>query len=382
MLDALDRAGGGDARERLVALTGLVRTLAVGGRLDLARQHRAAAVEVAEAVGDPVLTARVLGAFDVPAVWTTNDDEALSAHLVAVAERALAGLPPGHAAERARLLATVAMERRADPGPRGGAAAREAERIARRLGDRRLLAVALDGRFLQTFGRAGLAPERAAVGEQLVELAAGSPGLVPFEVLGHLVTLQARAALADLDAADRSAAAVDALAREHDLPLAGAFTGGYAALRLAVAGRRDEAAAAYRAAAARLRGTGMTGVEEGLLPLALACLDAPDVVAPGRVDPAPGHLYEARGCLAALAAVRSGDRRAAERLYTDLLPAAGELAAGSGLVCPGPVALYLGLLAGALGRRDDAAAHLSAAETLADRIGAPHWAAAARRARR
>ncbi|SDO45635.1 AfsR/SARP family transcriptional regulator [Geodermatophilus sp. DSM 45219] len=382
VLDALDRAGGGDARERLVALTGLVRTLAVGGRLDLARQHRAAAVEVAEAVGDPVLTARVLGAFDVPAVWTTNDDEALSAHLVAVAERALAGLPPGHAAERARLLATVAMERRADPGPRGGAAAREAERIARRLGDRRLLAVALDGRFLQTFGRAGLAPERAAVGEQLVELAAGSPGLVPFEVLGHLVTLQARAALADLDAADRSAAAVDALAREHDLPLAGAFTGGYAALRLAVAGRGDEAAAAYRAAAARLRGTGMTGVEEGLLPLALACLDAPDVVAPGRVDPAPGHLYEARGCLAALAAVRSGDRRAAERLYTDLLPAAGELAAGSGLVCPGPVALYLGLLAGALGRRDDAAAHLSAAAALADRIGAPHWAAAARRARR
>ncbi|HYO36943.1 MAG TPA: hypothetical protein VER97_12780, partial [Geodermatophilus sp.] len=256
--------------------------------------------------------------------------------------------------------------------------------IARRLGDRRLLAVALNGRFLQTFGRAGLAPERAAVGEQLVELTAGVPGLVPFAVLGHLVVLQARAALADLDAADRHAAAVDALARDHDLPLAGAFTDGYAALRLAVAGRRDEAAAAYRAAAARLRGTGMTGVQTGFLPLALACLDSPDVV-PDELaaDPPRDHLYEARACLSALAAVRSGDRTAAARLYADLLPAADELAgAGSGLVTVGPTALYLGLLAGTLGRPDDAAAHLRAAAALADRLGAPHWAAAARRSGR
>ncbi|WP_336029026.1 hypothetical protein [Geodermatophilus sp. FMUSA9-8] len=40
-------------------------------------------------------------------------------------------------------------------------------------------------------------------------------------MVGHLVALQARAALADLDAADRHAAAVDA-----DLPLAGACTDG------------------------------------------------------------------------------------------------------------------------------------------------------------
>ena len=380
-LDALDRAAGDDAPARLAALTGLARTLAVSGRLDLARRSRATAVEVAGTVGDPVLTARVLGAFDVPAVWTANDDEVLSAHLVAVAERALATLPAGHDAERARLLATIAMERRADPGPRAGAAAREAEEIARRLGDRRLLAVALDGRFLQSFGRAGLAPERARIGEQLVELAAGTPGLVPFEVLGHLVALQARAALADLDAADRHAAAVDALARDHDLPLAGAFTDGYAALRLAVAGRRAEAEAAYRAAAARLRGTGMTGVEAGLLPLALACLDAPDVAPEGSQGAAvPGHLLEARACLAALVAVRTRDRTTAGRLYADLLPAGDELAAGSGLVCPGPVALYLGLLAGLLGRWDDATAHLRAAVALADRLGAPHWSAAARRA--
>jgi hypothetical protein len=64
------------------------------------------------------------------------------------------------------------------------------------------------------------------------------------------------------------------------------------------------------------------------------------------------------------------------------MPAADELAAGSGLISPSPVALYLGLLAGLLGRRDDATAHLRAATALAERIGAPHWATAARRALR
>ena len=100
-------------------------------------------------------------------------------------------------------------------------------------------------------------------------------------------------------------------------------------------------------------------------------------------DPPRDHLYEARACLSALAAVRSGDRTAAARLYADLLPAADELAgAGSGLITVGPTALYLGLLAGTLGRPDDAAAHLRAAAALADRLGAPHWAAAARRSGR
>jgi hypothetical protein len=47
----------------------------------------------------------------------------------------------------------------------GDAAAREAEMIARDLDDHTLLAFALNGRFMQTFHRAGLAPERARIGE-------------------------------------------------------------------------------------------------------------------------------------------------------------------------------------------------------------------------
>ncbi|MFC6541488.1 BTAD domain-containing putative transcriptional regulator [Nonomuraea salmonea] len=182
-----DGAEGTLLEERLVAVMGLGRALAVTGRLQESRRLRAEAVDAAEALGDPLLTATVIGSFDVPANWTTNDDPALSERLVAAAERTLAVLPDDttptslgrYAAERARLLITVAMERRADPGRRADQAAREAESIARRLGDRTLLAYALNGRALQTFHRAGLAPERAAIGEELLALAAPAPTPAP-----------------------------------------------------------------------------------------------------------------------------------------------------------------------------------------------------------
>ncbi|GAA2850364.1 hypothetical protein GCM10020220_044670 [Nonomuraea rubra] len=420
--------GGGGADRRLEAVMGLVRALAVIGELHESRRYRAEAVDAAEALGDPVVTAGVIGSFDVPAIWTANDDPALSARLVAAAERTLAALPPGrhdssrtpaalppggYDAERARLLITIAMERRADPGPRGDQAAREAEGIARRLGDRTLLAYALNGRYMQTFQRAGLAPERAAIGEELVGLAAGHDGLVTFEVLGRLILVQSAAALADLEAADRHAAAADRLAERYDLPLVGVFTTWYAALRRTITGDggKDAARSAYRAAAARLGGTGMPGVEAGLLPLALLCLELGDgdgqqpvdadwgpygswvrplaLLAQGRhaeagaiPDSPRDLLFEARTCLHAMTAIATADRPTMERLYDRLLPAEGELAgAGSGLLTLGPVAQYLGRLATALGRHSRAAEHFRQAEALARKAGSPHWAEAARRGR-
>ncbi|KOX19009.1 SARP family transcriptional regulator [Saccharothrix sp. NRRL B-16348] len=383
-------------RDRLGAVMGLVRALAVTGDLEQARRYRAEAVT--EAGGDPVLTARTIGSFDVPALWTTNDDEALSARLTEAAERALDALPPGHDAERARLLITIAVERRADAGRRGREAAREAEAVARDLDDPSLLALALNGRFLQTFHRAGLAPDRARIGAELLDLSARH-GLVTFEVLAHLILVQSHAALADLAAADRHAAAADALAERHDLPLVGVFTTWYAALRLAVTGRRAEARAAYRAAASRLTGAGMPGVEHGILPLALLSLgDVPDaadwgpyepwarpivLLSQGRraealaaVVPESPHdlLFEARTCLHAVIAVEAGDRPRLARLYDQLLPAAGEVAgAGSGLVAFGPTAHHLGTIAAALGRPEEAAEHHRRAREIADRLGAPQW---------
>jgi hypothetical protein len=302
------------------------------------------------------------------------------------------------------------MERRADAGARGGEAAREAERIARRLGDPVLLAFALNGRFMQTFATAGLAPQRARIGEELLALTEGDDGLATFAVLAHLILVQARSALADLEAADRHAAAADLLAERHELPLVGVFTDWYAALRLAVAGRSGEARTAYRAAAARLAGTGMAGLEAGILPLALLSLgDVPAAADWGPLEPwarplvllargdeagarAAGQavpdsprdlLLEARACLHATTALRIGDRAAMERLHAQLLPAAGELAgAGSGLVVFGPAAHHLGDLSAALGRPAQAAEHFRQARAVAQAAGAAQWAAAADRALR
>ena len=354
---------------------GLARTLAVTGDLVGARVLRA------ELLG----SAPALVAFDVPALWTDHDDPELARRIADAAARALAHDQPP--ALRSRLLATIALELRNTGDERARAAAREAEEIARGLADPAVLAFALNARFMQSFDRAGLAPERARIGAELASMR----DLVPFEVLGHLILVQTGAATADLAAADRHAAAADRLAEEHGIPLVGVFTDWYRALRASITG--EPAEAAYRAAATRLAGTGMSGVDNGVLGLALLCdrlqrgLPPVDgdfgvhepwcrpLVEPsgGDIPPAPRDLlFEVRTCLHALVAIDRDDRTAMAALYTELVPAADELAgAGSGLVTLRPVAHYLGELAAALGR--DPGEHRRHAEAVATRAGAAHW---------
>ncbi|MFK3978996.1 BTAD domain-containing putative transcriptional regulator [Micromonospora sp. NPDC050397] len=421
---AHDRADGTDVRDRLHAVLGLGRTLAVTGHLAEARRHRSEAIEAAEQLDDPNLVVAVLAAFDVPAIWTSNDDADLSQQIVRAAERALATLtgnespadhrpqtsdespadhrpptsdespadhrPPApdesaadhRPALRSRLLSSIALELRGTTTDRGRAAATEAEAIARDVGDPRLLAFALNARFMHSFHRPGLATERAAIGTELVALAARHE-LVTFEVLGHLVLLQAHSALADFRTADAHAQAVDGLAERYELPLVGVFTHWYAGLRLAVDGHPAEAEAAYRAANVRLTGTGMSGMERGLLPLALLSLRLPPPAASTGAGPDPGEwegwdfgpyepwvrplalvaagrrdeataalaalpesphdlLYEVRLCLAARVALALGDQATMERVHRQLLPAAEELAgAGTAALTLGPVADHL-----------------------------------------
>ncbi|MFG3423828.1 BTAD domain-containing putative transcriptional regulator [Micromonospora sp. NPDC048063] len=406
---AHDRAGDDDVRGRLDAAMGLGRALAVTGHLDEARRLRSAAIATAVGLDDPGLATSVLTAFDVPAIWTRNDDEQLSRQVVRAAERTLAALGDDEPERRSRLLSTLALELRGTTTDRGHGAAREAEAIARRLSHPALLAHALNARFLHSFGRAGLAAERARIGAELVDLAARHE-LVSFEVLGHLVLLQAHCALADLTVADAHADAADRLAERYDLPLVGVFTRWYAALRLAVGGDPEGAEAAYRAAQATLTGSGMPGMEHGLLALALLCLrlsPAPGergASGPGRHDRTDGDfgpyepwarplvllstghrgeaaaalralpesphdlLREARLCLAARAALALGDGATMRWAYAELAPAADELAgAGSGILTLGPVAHHLGDLAAALGRPDEAAAHRRTARAVAAR---------------
>ncbi|MET9273780.1 BTAD domain-containing putative transcriptional regulator [Kribbella sp. NPDC003557] len=340
---AYDRAVGG-SRARIESTVGLLRNLAVtgGGGLEAARRHRLAAVSAAAELGDPDLTARVIGAYDVPAIWTRSDDEAQAAAIVAAAERVLS--TQDHAGIRARLLATIALESRGSRAPRAREAALEAEQLARGLDDPALLAFALNGLFMQTCYRAGLAPERDAIGAELVMLAQRH-NLFTYEVLGHLIRLQSACARADHTAADEHAAAADALAARHELPLVAVFTRWYAALRA-------DTPEAYRAAAALLDGAGMPGLSEGLLPLALAAHAVrhgepiPEAdYGPhtpwvhGSPDPPPGLLFEAYW---AFTAHSTRDAELLARARAALAPAAGEHAAGSGLLTLGPIADYLG----------------------------------------
>ncbi|NUR95778.1 MAG: SARP family transcriptional regulator [Kribbellaceae bacterium] len=331
---AYDRVVGG-TRARIESTVGLLRNLAVtgGGGLEAARRHRLAAVRAAEELGDPDLTARVIGAYDVPAIWTRSDDEAQAAAIVNAAERVLP--TQDHPSIRARLLATIALESRGSREARPREAALEAEQLARSLDDPALLAFTLNGVFMQTCYRAGLAPERDAIGAELVTLSQRH-NLFTYEVLGHLIRLQSACARADHTAADEHAAAADALAARHELPLVAVFTRWYAALR-------DDTPESDRAAAELLDGAGMPGLSEGLLPLALAGYAVRHDEAVPEVDyrPTPGLLLEAQWCLTAHAAKQAGDDELLKRAQTALAPAAHEHAAGSGLLTLGPVADYL-----------------------------------------
>ncbi|MBB6036962.1 BTAD domain-containing putative transcriptional regulator [Phytomonospora endophytica] len=392
VLDAQDRAGVDDPRVRLDARMGLVRALAITGDLDGSRRQRSAAIGNAESLGDPLQTAEVITAFAVPALWTRNDDEALSARVVAAAERTLTALPAAGRDLRSRLLSTIALELRGTTGPRGDTAAQEAEELAE---TPEALAVALNARFMHSFGRAGLAPVRARIAERLVAI--GDPA---FAVLGHLIGIQAAAALADFATADAHSDAVTAIAVGQGLPLVGIFTDWYGATRLSLTADAGAAEAAYRRAAVRLATAGMPGMDDGLLPLALlglrlrhgeaveerddwgqygpwcrplALLDAGRTgearTAAAAIPPSPHDLLlEVRLCLEGRVARGLDDLPRMRRVYSALLPAAGELAgAGSGAVVFGPVASHLGDLALAMERPEEAAAHYErAAAVLAE----------------
>ncbi|MEU6391311.1 AfsR/SARP family transcriptional regulator [Streptomyces sp. NPDC046939] len=361
----------------------LARTLALAGgdALVHARRDRLAAVRAAERTGDLLLTARVIGAYDVPALWSRADDPGQSRAVVAAAERTLDALGANGPADlRVRLLATIAVESRsADATPeeaeRARRAARRSEALARASGDPALLVFALNGVFLQSFQRCGLAPARDRIGAEILDLATRHD-LPRFAVLGRLIRLQSASALGDLDAAASHAEAAERLAAAIESPLVPVLADWFRARRAAESSATD-AAARYRAAEERLRTAGMPGLHRGLFPLALLGLrllhDRPAptdhrldwgpyepwarplvLLAQGRdadartalraqPEPAHDHLQEAMWCLTARAAVVLGARDIAGRAADALRDARTEQAgAASGLLTLGSVARYLG----------------------------------------
>ncbi|MEU8697761.1 BTAD domain-containing putative transcriptional regulator [Streptomyces sp. NPDC048680] len=367
----------------------LARTLALAGGDALvgSRRDRLAAIAAAERTGDVTLTARVIGTYDVPSIWSRADDSAQSRAVVAAAERTLRRLGPNGPADlRARLLATVANESRgADltgtAVETAHTAASAAEALARDLADPALLAFALNGVFMQSFTRPGLAAQRDGIGAELVTLSSHH-ALPAFEILGHLVRLQSASALGELRTAAEHAEAAELLATAHESPLVPVLTAWFRARALAARSAGPggptaaTAAAAYRAADNDLAAAGMPGLHRGLLPLALLGLrllhDRPAPTGPhldwgpylpwvtplvllaqDRVEEArtaltavrepPGdHMQEALWCLTAHAAAGLDEPGIAARAATVLRDARDEHAgAASGMLTLGPVRRYL-----------------------------------------
>jgi DNA-binding SARP family transcriptional activator len=369
------------SRTHLRSTVDVARTLAIAGgdHLATAQQQRVAAALAAEATGDPVLTARTVTAYDVPAVWTRSDDPEAADALVDVARRTLHRLgPDAPPVLRARLLAVVGIEHRGTRDAWARAAAEDAVGIARDLGDPGTLALALNARFLQSFQRPGAGAERERTGDELVALAEAHD-LPTFAILGHLVRLQAAAGAGRFGDADAHAVAAERVAAEYESPVVPMLTAWYRAMRDTETAPPDAAARAYRAADDLLAGVRMPGVRDGLLPLALVtvrlrhgrpldgigdagpyapwvepllALDAGDreaaaVLARRTPEPPADHLRELRWALVAETAVRLGDRGLARRARHALARVPDELAGGgSGLVSAGPVRAWLDRLDG------------------------------------
>ncbi|WP_127509394.1 AfsR/SARP family transcriptional regulator [Actinoplanes solisilvae] len=349
--------------------------LAVMGGTGLAasRQQRLATVDAAERLDDAELAATIIGSFDVPGIWPRSDDPEQAARVVAAARRVLLRLPSAAVSPRARLLATVALESRGTDDPDAVVSARDAVRLARDLGDPRVLALALSGSYMQCFERTGLAAERDSIGRELIDLSTRF-GLTNFLVMGELVRMHARSALGRFEDAAGHAESLDALAARHGRPAITVFTTWFRAMRHDAEGHDlTGVEAGYRHAAESLHGAGMPGVENGALALALLGArltrnaDLPVLpraawgpyfpwvrpqllVALGRradalkaldaaPDPVHDNLAEAMWSLLGDAALALDDRRRAGQALDHLGPAAGEIAgAGSGMLCLWPVA--------------------------------------------
>ncbi|MFF0770128.1 BTAD domain-containing putative transcriptional regulator [Nonomuraea wenchangensis] len=396
----------GDDDTRLELLCGLVSALGHAGDVAGAVEARAEAVLLSPGV-------RALTSYDAPVIWTIQPDTRYDAEFVAAVERELAA---GHGPEaRCRLLAALVFAVEGHDDERVEAAGAEAVALARELGRPDLLCLALNARYFSL-----LSPERreelAALGEELLELGRAHR-LVGYLTLAHFALLMAALGRGDLEAAGRHADAGLASSTSGQLGLSLVVLSLFGALRKLVEGDFDAAEEAYTAITGQMAERGAVNAEAmGMLSRFTVRLARGDVrdslpelsalyarlpnpgtrelyaralTTVGEPDAArrvwrPGErhsrdyywlLWET---MHAQTAVALGDRETAARCYDTLLPWEDRVAGlSSGSVTLGPVAQVLGDLARLL-ELPVAGAHYARAAEVAERIGSPHWAAAAR----
>ncbi|MGY1745486.1 BTAD domain-containing putative transcriptional regulator [Blastococcus sp. SYSU D00695] len=399
-------------------LAAQARATALAGASGPARALRAEALGLLPDDADPREVARVLLCSDVPTFWNARVDPVDDA-VVARLETTIDALPSADPL-RAQLLAALATEFEERHEPRGPAASREAVRIARAAGDPSTLAHALSARAIHTH-RDSDGGERAAIGAELLELARRE-GLGAFETVARLVLLQDACGRMDFTDADVQAAEAERLAGSHGLRLLQGIAHAYRGLRHLLADRPAQAQEAYDEAVEALVAAGWyrdvgesfrvigafclalaAGVPDPGIPERVSAVSsaAPDdlremwaatLVVAGRVEearqvgpPRPRYGRDPFGPLflynRGLVGLGIGDDGRVAEALAGLAPYADTLCGiESGSVTAGPTATLLARLAAHRGDDAAAAAYRQQAVALAERLGHPGWAAAARRA--
>jgi len=382
-----------------------------------ARDAFVRAAEIARSRGDAGRFARAALGIGMRAETGVVDDL-----LVGLLESARAALGDGDSVARAKVLARLAMALyfSSSAEERRNALAAEAVAMAKRLGDQGTLAFALICRLFVLWGP-GSVEERLALADEVIRLAqeAGNTGVAlqgrSWKILSLLEAGELRAVDREIDAYERDSARTRlphnvwylALVRSARAFLVGDFVTGerLASEAVAVRGERGQhanAAMFYGAQLFTLRreqgrlaelGPLLAGfaTHYGALPIwrcsvalfhceqgdwraarrefeALAACDFAVVLPDGNRPPALALLAETCHLL--------GDSRRAAVLYQLLLPfAARNIVVATSAICYGPAARYLGLLATALGRWEDAEGHFADAAAMCERMGARPWAA-------
>jgi len=409
---ALDTLGpeGGVENDRLRVDLLLLQAEARRRGADRARV-RAACTEAADAarrLGDPVRLARV--ALQLGADFTFGFVDPL---LVGLCEEALAGLGDAQPQMRARLMARLAAARQpAADVDAPVALAREAVALARQLGERQTLAAVLrDARAaylpmdrledrlaldLEALTLAYESGDKSAAVQAQLRLAVerAEEGLFP-SALGHLDQADRladelrqphlrgfsgwiRASIASAQGrfaeADALFDAMEPYVQRSQDPNARLYFWLGRLLHAWTATRDDDVAAILMRLEATMAGGAAPGTRF-LLALVRARA-ADDATLPALADAFPFADVPARfseqHAMAEMFA-RAGRRGPCEILYERLLPWAGRFPAAAGV--QGSYDHFLGLLAVALGRPEDARRHLEAGVALNERAGLRPWIA-------
>jgi DNA-binding SARP family transcriptional activator len=392
--------------------------LRAGDEVD-AKSTFLAAAEVARRLGDSEALGRAALGYGGLMVWMAARGDP---HLIPLLEEALASLPDSDSTLRARLMARLSCAMRDQPDrERRLPLSEEAVRMARRLGDPRTLAYALNARCLSVDDPGSMerltetASEVVSVAEEIGELERA--------FTGNLYLLCSLLQVGDIEGTKRALKAMRRHGEELKEP-----TYRWAAVELQAVlalfeGRFDLAEElipqAYEAGRHAIRFNAVSGYhlqgfllhrERGALErcedgLREAAAETPEYhilrsalanlyVELGRADSARTIFEElaqndfeqvyydeeflASMTLLAEVCVSLGDLERAPRIHELLLPHAERNAFGMIEIVLGSVARPLGHLASALGRTDEAIEHFEKAVEMNVRMGARPWVAHSR----